>query len=92
MQLQGRLQPHRAFGLQHRRLIRAAEGRGTEAGAQQGPNGEAPAPDAQAEGQGPPGGQIVDFLVDIHPEPQANHEDQLGGNDQPKAQGALVGE
>ena len=87
----GRLQPNGTKGPGHGPR-EAAEGRGTEAGAKQAKGGGPPTPGPQGEGQGPPGGLVGQLLIEIHPEPQRRHHQQLGQAGQQEAQGAPIGE
>ena len=78
VQAKGRLNPNGATGLGQGAGAHTAQSRGTKQGAKQGPHRETPAPDAQGQGQRTPGRQVGQLLVEIHPEPDAQHDQQLG--------------
>ena len=92
VQAKGRLNPNGATGLGYSAGAHTAKSSGTKQGAKQAPHRETPAPDAQGQGQRTPGRQVGQFLVEIHPEPNAHHHKQLGQQQNHEAKGPLVGE
>ena len=92
VQAKGRLNPYGATGLGQGAGAHTAQSRGTKQGAKQGPHRETPAPDAQGQGQRTPGRQVGQLLVEIHPEPDAKHHQQLGQQQNHKTEGSPVGE
>ena len=91
MDIIGSLQPGPAEWTAER-AAKAAEGQGAEASTEQAEHAQPPAPGPHHEGQGPPGGEVSQLLIEIHPEPEADHHQQLGQNRHHIPQGSIVRE